>query len=58
MTRGREEFNTKQNRGERSVLFHKRYHVNIKAQNTSPREIFDDFWAEIDRDQLPEDAED
>ena len=49
---GREEFNTKQNSGERSVLFHKRYHVSIKVQNAPP-ETFDAFWDGIDKDRLP-----
>ena len=49
---GREEFNTKQNSGERSVLFHKRYHVSIKVRNAPP-ETFDAFWDAIDKDKLP-----
>ncbi len=50
---GREEFNTKQNRGERSVLLHKRYHVGIKVRNASP-ETFDAFWSAVKKDALPE----
>ncbi len=50
---GREEYDTKQHNGERSVLLHKRFHINIKIQNAPP-ETFDEFWPQVKKDELPE----
>ena len=51
-TPGREEHKTKQKRGKRQVLFHKRYYIEIDQRGGEP-EVYDEWWGLVKKDALP-----
>ena len=51
-TPGREEHNTKQNRGKRQVLLHKRYFIEIDQRGGGP-EVYNEWYGLVNKDVLP-----
>ncbi len=49
---GREEFNHEQRRGERQVLYGKRYHIEVEGRNVSPEDL-DTWYRRVNKDGLP-----
>ena len=50
---GREEFNTKRRSGERTVLYGKRYPIQVKIRNQDA-EAFDQWWKAVKVGELPQ----
>ena len=51
-TPGREEHNTKEMRGQRQVLLHKRYFIEINQQGGGP-EVYNEWYGLVKKDSLP-----